>query len=302
MSLWILITICAAFLQNLRFMLQKQVKSLGLTALGATFARFVFSMPVILVLAFTYLNVSGAAFPKIETQFWPYAMVGGIAQILATVFVVALFSERNFAVGMTFKKTEVMLTALIGFILLGEGVSGIGFISIAVGFIGVLLLSDPPKPDPKRKLWERIFNKASIFGVSSGVFFAISAVSYRAATLSVGSGDFILRAALSLAFVTCFQTVVMAIWMSVRARPEMGLVIRSWRITGLVGILGMGGSLCWFMAFTLQNAAYVFTLGQVELIFAFVASYFYFKEQPTPREVLGALVIVISVVVLMFSL
>ena len=302
MSLWIVFTIIAAFLQNLRFMLQKQVKSLGLTALGATFARFVFSMPVILTLAFAYIMATGAAFPEVETRFWPYAMVGGIAQILATVFVVALFSERNFAVGMTFKKTEVMLTALIGFVLLGEGVSGIGFVSIAVGFVGVLVLSDPPKSDTKRRLNARIFNKASLFGVSSGLFFAISAVSYRAATLSVDSENFMLRAALTLAFVTSFQTIVMAVWMGLRARDEMVLVMRSWRVTGMVGLLGMGGSLGWFMAFTLQNAAYVFTLGQVELIFAFVASYFYFKERPTHREILGTGVIVLSIVVLMFSL
>ena len=195
-----------------------------------------------------------------------------------------------------------MLTALIGLVLLGEAVSGIGILSIAVGFVGVLILADPPKIDRKHRILDRILNKATFFGLSSGVFFGISAVSYRAATLSVDSHDFVLRAALSLAFVTCFQTALMAVWMRWREPGEMGKVIGHWRITGMVGLLGMGGSLCWFMAFTLQNAAYVFTLGQVELIFAFAASYFYFKERPTSREIIGTCVIVFSIVVLMFSL
>ncbi len=40
-------------------------------------------------------------------------MTGGIAQMLATACVVALFGRRNFAVGVTLCKTEVILTALI---------------------------------------------------------------------------------------------------------------------------------------------------------------------------------------------
>lgn len=45
--------------------------------------------------------------------FWAYALAGGLTQILATMCVVALFAERNFAVGITFKKTEVIQLSLI---------------------------------------------------------------------------------------------------------------------------------------------------------------------------------------------
>ena len=45
MAVWIPITIAAAFIQNLRFMLQKHVRGASLSTGGATFARFVFSFP-----------------------------------------------------------------------------------------------------------------------------------------------------------------------------------------------------------------------------------------------------------------
>ncbi|MEL7175867.1 MAG: EamA family transporter, partial [Pseudomonadota bacterium] len=69
-----------------------------------------------------------------------------------------------------------------------------------------------------------------------------------------------------------------------------------------VGLTSMIGSLGWFTAFTLQNAAYVKALGQVELVFAFLASQFFFGEKTDKREVLGVGLIVLSILVLILSL
>ena len=120
MEAWVLISIAAAFFQTLRFMLQKHLATDRLSATGATFARFVFSAPLIVVAMLFYGAISGQSLPLVSARFGVFAAVGGISQILATVAVVALFSERNFAVGITFKKTEVILTALVGFLVLGR--------------------------------------------------------------------------------------------------------------------------------------------------------------------------------------
>jgi len=71
-------------------------------------------------------------------------------------------------------------------------------------------------------------------------------------------------------------------------------------VTAVAGLTGMIGSLCWFMAFTLQNAAYVKALGQVELVFSFFAAtgIFVFREAVSGREVCGAAFVVLSILVL----
>ena len=51
MSLWIVFTLAAAAMQTLRFMLQKQLKGVGLSTGGATFSRFLFAAPIAFVLA-----------------------------------------------------------------------------------------------------------------------------------------------------------------------------------------------------------------------------------------------------------
>ena len=83
MEIWVLITIAAAFLQNVRSAMQKHLKGrMGTT--GATFVRFGFGVPFALsymaILAFVLdrpMPVPGAAF-----FFW--AVVGGLSQIAAT--------------------------------------------------------------------------------------------------------------------------------------------------------------------------------------------------------------------------
>ena len=300
--LWIPVTIFAAFSQNLRFMLQKHLKSTGLTTTGATFARFLYSAPVIAVILLIYMRARGVALPEISDEFWRFAIAGGIAQILATMLVVALFSERNFTVGIALKKTEVMLTALLGFVVLGEGPSALGLAAIGVGFLGVLLLSDPPKTGGTVTLTGRIFNKASVYGLGSGLLFGVSAIGYRGATLSVAADDVFLRAGLTLSLVTLFQTIVMSIWLLMVNRAEIGRVLASWRVSGLVGLTSMMGSLGWFVAFALQSAAYVKALGQIELVFTFLTSYFIFREKSTWREVLGTLIIVASILLLILAI
>ena len=299
MQLWIPITIFAAFAQNLRFMLQKHLKATKLTTGGATFARFVFAAPLAVLTVFA-LSQFGWEIPKPTNMTWVYVPIGGLAQITATMLVVALFAERNFAVGITLKKTETMLTALSGMVVLGDKITFGAFVAIFVGLIGVILLSDPPKGEGLT--WkQRIFNKASGYGVGAGAIFAVSAVCYRGASLSLSDGDFIIRAMLTLAFVTVFQSIAMALWLRWREPGEITRVLKVWRVTALVGLSGVLGSAGWFMAFTLQNAAYVKALGQIELIFTFMASYLFFKERSTKRELFGAGLVVLSILLLVLA-
>ncbi len=302
MELWIPITIAAAFMQNLRFMLQKHLKATRLSTAGATFARFIFAAPLAALIlgAMFLLRTGGLAVP--EAGFYAFAMIGGLAQILATLCVVALFAERNFTVGITFKKTETVQTAIIGLVVLGEAVSAWGLVAIGIGLVGVVLLSDPPQGDTGAGWRGRLFNRASGFGLASGALFGVSAIGYRGASLSLESGDFLLRAAATLAFVTFFQTLVMALYLVRREPGQISAVLSSWRVSGLVGLTGVLGSLGWFSAFTLQNAAYVKALGQVELVFTFLASYFIFRERSSGREIVGILLVVASILVLVMAL
>jgi drug/metabolite transporter (DMT)-like permease len=295
MSLWIYAALFAGLLQALRFMMQKQLKDAGLSTAAATFSRFAFAAPVMAVGVFVYARQTAGALPEVDAvPFLLYVAAGGISQILATICVVVLFAYRNFAVGMTFKKTEVMLTVLSGYLILGDSVSFWGIIAIAVGFFGVLTLSGTGA----RFAWRDLVSRASVLGVAAGLIFSISGPTYRGATLAVMTDDPLLRAAVTLACATALQTVILGTWMLWRERDQLRAVLVHWRVTSLVAIASMMGSMGWFTAYTLQTAAYVNAVGQVELIFSMLISHFVFAERSTRREYTGIALICVSVIAL----
>ena len=293
MELWIAVTIGAAFFQTLRFMLQKLLSASALSSAGATFARFFYSAPLVVVLLVTYFALTETAFPATSLRYWIFALSGGLAQILATLCVVMLFKTRNFAVGITFKKTEVIQTALVGFVILGESISQAGFAVILIGLIGVLLLSE--MPEMEGDWFRRIRNQASQLGVLSGFLFAISGVCYRGASLEIDSADPLLRAGVTLACVTSVQLIGMALWLRWFEPGQISAVWAARRSAAWIGLTSMVGSFCWFTAFTLQNVAYVNALGQIELIFSLIASVFFFKERITRKELVGLGFLTISI-------
>ena len=299
MSLWIAITIAAASFQTVRFMLQKVLASVTLSPGGATFARFAYSAPFILGGLAAYLAVSGRPVPHIPAMFWPYAAAGALSQILATVCVVALFKQRNFAVGITFKKTEVIQTALVGLLVLGDRVSLGGWVAILIGLAAVLVLSKAP--DSAGAWWQHLTSRASRLGLGSGLLFAFSAVGYRGATLQLDTVEPVFRAGVTLALVVTMQTLMMLAWLSWRERGEIARVWAARRVAVWVGLTSLGGSFGWFWAFALQNAAYVKALGQVELFLSLLATVLFFKEKVSAREIAGMALLGLSVLVLILT-
>lgn len=300
MALWIPVTIAAASFQTVRFMLQKTLSAVTLSAAGATFARFAYSAPIVVALLAVWLGVTGRSLPPMPPMFWAYAATGGLAQILATVCVVLLFKQRNFAVGITFKKTEVIQTAILGLIVLGDRVSAGGMAAIVLGLGAVLILSKTPQSEGR--WWQHLTNRASLIGLASGVLFAVSAVTYRGASLQLGDIAPVLRAAVTLGAVTSMQMIGMGLWLVWRDRAELRAVWNARRTAVFVGITSMGGSFCWFLAFTLQNAAYVKALGQVELILSLMASILFFRETVTRRELMGMALLGLSILVLVLAI
>ena len=300
MELWIIATIAAAFFQNLRFMLQKVLSTTRLTPVGATWSRFVYSAPIILIALAITFGTFDIPVPEVGDRFWIAGLIGGISQILATICVVALFKARNFAVGIALKKTETVQSVFLGLIILNEPVGWAAFALILIGVFGVIALSAGSSQSGSFR--DRIFNRASVLGLLSGLLFAVSAIAYRATSLSVLSEDPLLRAGVTLGFVVSAQACIMCIWLVLRDPLEMIRVLQTWRTGVWVGITSMGGSYMWFVAFTLQNAAYVKALGQVELIFSILASFIFFKERISGNEFTGMALISTSVLGLILIL
>lgn len=295
MSLWVAFTLAAAAMQTVRFMLQRQLRGAGLSTGGATFSRFLFAAPIACAVAAAWFVADGVDPPPLSARFWSFVALGGLAQIVATFLTVALFALRNFAVGIAFTKTETVQVALFSTLLLAEAVTATGWAAIILGFAGVVLLSKGPEAGARH------LGRPALYGLAAGGLFGLSAIGYRGATLELLPLPFFPRAILALAAATVMQSLAMAAWLAWREPGEIGRVLSRWRRTVLVGITGMLGSLGWFAAFALQNAAYVRALGQAEIVFTLLASALVFRERLALREAAGIALVVVSVIVIVLS-
>jgi drug/metabolite transporter (DMT)-like permease len=298
LELWIPISIGAAFFQNLRSALQKHLKG-RLSNTGATFSRFAYAAPLALLYVTALAMLTGETLPSPNGTFALYALIGGLAQITATALLLYSFQFRNFAVGTTYSKTETVQTAIFGILILGDPL-GLGAVAaILISLAGVMAISVAGTRMSFLGLLTSLTEKPALIGIASGAFFGLSAISYRGASLSLGDAGFLIRAAFTLACVTVFQTLIMALYMRLREPGQVTAVFRAWRVAAWAGASGMIASAGWFTAMTIQNAAYVRALGQIELLFTFAASVFLFHERPNRVEVIGILLVVAGILLLL---
>ncbi|MBC7283233.1 DMT family transporter [Hoeflea sp.] len=298
METWVLITLAAAFLQNIRSVLQKHLKGVMGTT-GATFVRFGFGVPF--ALSFVALLAFGLGYPmpRLNMSFAGWVTLAGLAQIAAQALLIQIFSHRNFTVGTAYSRTEPAQAAVFGLIFLGDRVSGGTILAIAISLVGVVLISVARSAAGASALLRSVFSRTAALGLASGTIFGIAAVAYRAASLSLEGPNFMMQAAVTLLAAIILQTVVMLVWMRLKAPEELGRIRAAWRISALVGLVGATASFGWFMAMTLQSAAAVKALAQVEMIFTFASSVLVFREHVNRLEISGCILIVAGILVLL---
>ena len=293
-SLWIPITIAAAFCQNLRTVVQKHLRA-QLSTNGSTFTRYAFGCPLVVLYVLGLHFLAGLPWPQPNLVFVFWVLAGSATQILATSFLIHLFSLRNFAVGVAYSKTEVIQAAIFGLAFLGDAVTAWGAAAIAIGTLGVMLIS---LVGTGRVLQELLFGwteRPALIGLASGGLFGIAAVAFRAAALSLEGQGFVMSAGYTLLWANLLQTAVLAAYLHARERDQLGKIVRAWRVSALAGVLGVTGSALWFMAMTIQVVAYVRTLGLIELVFTFLFSWFFFKERPKLTELVGIALLLVGI-------
>jgi drug/metabolite transporter (DMT)-like permease len=93
----------------------------------------------------------------------------------------------------------------------------------------------------------------------------------------------------------------MAVYLFRRDRPQLTKVAAHWRSSSWVGLFSVLGSASWALAMTLENAALVRAVGQIELVFTFIASRVVLKEKPSLGECIGSLLVIGGVVLILVA-
>ena len=211
------------------------------------------------------------------------------------------FSFHNFTVGTTFSKTEIIQVAILGFLILGDTLSLSAGFAIIVAVVGVMVMSAVQSKVTVRTLLSSFTEKSTLIGLACGAFLGISVVFFRGSALALGYDGVVMAAAFTLAVSVVIQTVLMGIYIAIKEPKTFKDIFVHWRWTILTGLFGTLTSIGWFTAFTIQNGAYVRALGQIELVFTFIASVFFFREKTNSKEIAGILLVVAALLILILG-
>jgi len=291
--LWIPFTLLAAAGQTARNAMQRELTAV-LGTVGATHVRFLFGFPFAIVFLAAVLFFTGLPLPTPPLVFWPWAVLGAGAQIVATALMLATMNDRSFVVTIAYIKTEAIQGALFGLIFLGDPLTIGMVVAILVATAGVVAMSLKGKG-----AIEGGYRPVAL-GLISGGMFAVSAVGYRGAILSLSLPSFVLTATFTLAFGLIFQAGLLTLYLALRDRAVLGAIVKAWRPSLFAGFMGATASQFWFLAFALTSVANVRTLALVEVLFAQAISFFIFKQPTTKRDALGISLIVVGVLLLIW--
>lgn len=300
LPLWIPLTIAAALCQNLRSALQKHLKSRFSTA-GATYVRFIYAWPFALAYLWVLAVPGGREVPAPNAKFLTYCVLGSVLQISFTFLLMWLFSFRNFAVGVVYSKTETAQVALLGLLVLGDPLTAGTVLAIAVSLAGVLALSAARTGVTLRTLGTGLTERTTLLGLACGAALGASVVLFRGATLALGGDGFVMQAATSLAYTLGMQTVLMGSYLAIREPGQLRAVLSEWRLGGAVGLSAALGSVLWRSAYTIQAAAYVRALGQIEIVFAVLVTMVVFRERIKPLELMGTTAVGAGILILVLA-
>lgn len=265
--LWVPITLFAAGAQVLRNGAQASLTG-RIGTLGATQVRFVFGLPFAAAFFLLSLVITGDDIPQVGEVGLLWALLGAVSQIMATALMLYVMRRRAFGVAYAYIKTEPVIVALMGLILLGDRLSIVSWIAVFVVTAGVLITSVPPQ-DFRKLASERAMIAA---GVVSGGLFGLSAIAFRASIVSLPDGSFVVRSCFVLTIALVMQSVILGIWLGWRDRGAFLGSLHEWRTSLSAGLLGALASAGWFCAFALTPAANVRTLALIEMPMAALLS------------------------------
>ena len=213
--------------------------------------------------------------------------------LLATALLIHLFRLKNFAVGTMLTKSDLVLTALIGTLFFTEKITLLGWLAILVVMGGVILmllgkLGATVFATRGEALSHLLLGRPAQVALACALLFSFSYLFLRAATLELGEQNhFLWRSAWTVVLATVMQVVCLGLWLA-RTEPAVFRQMGPMRgIASFIGLTSALGSIGWYTAFALQNAAYVRAVGQIEAVFMLTISWLYFRERITALELTG---------------
>ncbi|NMB21301.1 MAG: DMT family transporter [Firmicutes bacterium] len=263
-------------------------------SLAVNYIRFFIAFPLLVITAYF---TRGLAFPVDATSSaWIYLSLSGlIGFVLGDIFLFQALVEIGSRITLLIKSMGPPLAALAGFLLLGETISPVGLVGMLITIFGISLVILSRNSKERRVRFNRPLR---------GIFFAFLGAVGQALGLifsKLGMGSYNPLAATQIRIIAAFIafTILITVW------KKWSDIWGAFKNKRAIGEIALGAILGPFVGVTLSlvalqyaPAGVVSTLTSISPILIIPFSIGIYKEKVLPREILGALISILGVILL----
>jgi drug/metabolite transporter (DMT)-like permease len=230
--LWAVFTIVAAAAQTVRNAAQRELTT-RLGTVGATHVRFLFGFPFALIFLAGVMIALGQGLPRPPPAFWPWVVLGALTQVAATALMLAAMNDRRSSWSMPTSRPSRCRRRCSASIFLGDVVTPGMAAAILIATSGVVTMA--LKPGTSMDV------RATLLGLAAGAMFALSAVGFRGAILSLGLPSYVMAATFTLVVGLVMQSALLSLFLWLRNPDVLVSIMRAWRTVPVRGIHGRAG-------------------------------------------------------------
>lgn len=296
---WLPITLLAVTAQLLRNTFSKTL-SKKLSPETVSLCRFLYGIPLVAA-AYIIGSYFFGDVNIISINFFIWIFIFAASQIVANALLIALFHHKNFAVSITFIKSETIFTTIMAFVFLSEKLSIIEASGVIIAFTGLLITSFARQKASPEAVEKSLSYKGTYLGLLSGFFFAITAIAIKTAFTFLETDVTFMRSTFTLLSGQITAVALLIPYILFKRKKEFFEIIKKPKIPLTIGALASIASSLWFFAFAIAFLAHVKTIGQLEFIFGIFISAYYFKEKINKNEIFGMIVMVTGTLIIIFT-
>ena len=226
-----------------------------------------------------------------------------LLQISGGICILKSFSKQNFANSMALAHTELLFAVLLGICFFQQNISWLMFFTIFVIVLAIFLIGNF-----KISKSQKIINKASIFAISGAFIFAINAFLIKETSsyfIKINTDINHTISTLTLFFALHLFHNIFLITYKI---TQKNLFIEMKKIfkyeSGFyfikIGLISSLTTALWYYTYTVGDIMMVKAISQLEVLLAIVVSHYLLKEKFSYKEIIGILLLLISLLYLIY--
>ena len=287
--MWIIYAFGSALLAGLTSILAK-------CGIRKTDSNTATAIRTIIVLIFSWIMVliegSHRTIPSVGTKAWIFLILSGIATGISWLCYFRALQLGDINKVVPIDKSSTVLTIVLALIFLGEGITWIKLVAVALISTGTYLMihgQDTNAGNPKSKAW-------FIYAVLSAIFASLTTILAKIGIENVESN---LGTAIRTFIVLIMAWIVVLVsgkQHTIKDIPKEELVFIC-----LSGIATGGSWLCYYKALQNGYASVVVPIDKLSIVVTIAFSYFVFKEKLSKRALTGLLLIIAGTLAMLIN-